>query len=132
MKAEELRINNWIYYKGEPIKVTMVGQYGIQSKSDVQIINTKFSTPDLQPIPLTPEILEKCEFVEVKLKTFTYWRCYHFELSFHRKMYYLKGTKFYMHGIKYLHQLQNLYYALTESELPTPPGQLADPTADGI
>lgn len=71
---------------------------------------------DIQPIPLTPEILLKCGARQLphgyfigKLK-FTYE---HNELSEFVRFHYSGKIAY----IQYLHQLQNLYFALTNTEL---------------
>lgn len=63
-------------------------------------------------IPLTPEILEKCGFVQTSAATFGNGII---------GIYFGEGEYFYNHGKgKYLHQLQNLYFALTGEELNCP------------
>lgn len=57
IKATELRIGNLIHYLGEEIVVTMVGEFGIQSKTMDRELNAKFRTPDLTAIPLTEQWL---------------------------------------------------------------------------
>lgn len=116
IKANELRIGNWINYKSVPTSVTMVGQYGIQSKTEDTLINAKFSTPDLKPIPLTPEILYQCGFElfpwgwvsNVANKRSLRITAFHF--LFERE----GQTSL---KIESLHQLQNLFFALTGEDL---------------
>jgi len=64
IQAKELRLGNLITYKSEVIKVTGVGEYGIQSKEGNRILDAKFRTSDLESIPLTEEWLVKFGFVE--------------------------------------------------------------------
>jgi len=72
---------------------------------------------DLQPITLTEEILLKCRFKEcgedfkleeytfnLTLKTLCWWSLGFYNSSDFR-------------NVKHLHQLQNLYFALTNEEL---------------
>jgi hypothetical protein len=76
---------------------------------------------ELEPIPLTAELLEKCGFEKDGIypdgKSFVF-----------NGKYYLTGTWFKVHtscgtfkvlneNIEYLHQLQNLIFALTGKEL---------------
>lgn len=129
MTANELRIGNWVNYKGEPIPVTMVGQYGIQSKTEEALINAKFSTPDISPIPLTPEILVACGCsgnypynlkindrwnIEFRLSSQPYDRCFLYSLDGFGEM---SVPWLVLPHIQFLHQLQNLYYCLTNQEL---------------
>lgn len=122
MKAEELRLNNW---------VLSLGKDGIWynskiSKIEVQniIVGVGFKRK-LKPIPLSEDILLKCGFEKKVLDRYSY--C---ELL-------VKNTKFitddkgkvrigisgpgqfeyFLLEIEYLHQLQNLYYSLTGQEL---------------
>lgn len=82
----------------------------------------------LQPIELSPEVLEKCGFVNENIKMsgcniwhFGDWRIAksftreegNFHL-FHKRV---SPPTWSLAEIKHLHQLQNLYYALTQTEL---------------
>jgi hypothetical protein len=110
--AKELRIANWVNELGEsfytPIQVSikLLGQIESGEK-------------DFQPIPLTPEILEKCGFERMPLTSVKRWfnkeTIFYLQLS--KSKYFVYGYKFYPHGITYLHQLQNLYFFLTGKEL---------------
>ena len=103
MKSNELRIGNWIdcgtyvnkghWSKFERIKITSGSQLNV--------------TDNLKPIPLTPEILEKAKFSGTIFPA---------QLSIGEtgKIYWGNGVNI---EIKYLHQLQNLYFELTGEEL---------------
>lgn len=72
---------------------------------------------DLTPIPITPEILERCGFSQFKTSV---WR--NGRLQWVGSLVYLKNEDtdecYYIPTIvDYLHQLQNLYYSLTNQEL---------------
>lgn len=116
MKAHELRIGNWVYISDKcgylPIKTDCI------DLSDWD--NDLFA-----PVPLTPEILQKCGFKEVpSIKN--KWELDDFigpDLNFYFENGELIPDDCYtgqtvMINIKYLHQLQNLYFALTGIELP--------------
>ena len=98
--ANELMIGNWYidYYSG--------GKYlKIKGGEDMDNLNNED-----EPIPITPEILEKAE-----LK-------WDFEISFNNDEYDVcietdEGKLYVVATFKYLHQLQNLYYCLTGEEL---------------
>lgn len=115
IQASELRIGNWYNEYGIPKKVTAGF---IQSLFRIQSFN-KLAI-DVSPIPLTPEILEKAGFI---LRGFYY----HFPNHdiFKLEQYKLKNSYWLRHNtqsidsvrINYLHQLQNLYFALTSEEL---------------
>jgi len=80
-------------------------------------IGVEYKFDKLFGIPLTPEILEKCGFAKLpncfdcerfhiaKEDEADYWWCF-----------FNKNGAF-INKIKYLHQLQNLYFALTGEEL---------------
>jgi len=113
--TNELRIGNWVRIR--------------ESDTKVQVESYMLNVSELsncQPIPLTPEILEKCGF-EIHSK-YSFWNfitkngfaismwmedkpCAGFEI---------KGVCYWGEGfteVKHLHQLQNLYFALTGKEL---------------
>ena len=116
IKAKELRIGNWVLdMYDNKVKVTIIDDTVDWAK----------------PIPLTPEILEKSGFV--KQMEWTY--C--IEIQVGQKLVYYLGEKGWSIGnknysdfenLKYLHQLQNLYHALTGEELEVnyPPTANAD------
>ena len=116
IKANELRIGNLVYY-GESIRV--ITQIGVSPQRNFVGVDNMITTFDvISPIPLTPEILEKAGFVKELIlgRKDKYW--YRLgELSYNES-----HEAFWFHGIlkyqpKSLHQLQNLYFALTGEEL---------------
>jgi hypothetical protein len=123
IKVEELRIGNWIYNtKGKPSKINEIKRHPSGERDFAHIVTLQglgsFGgyVEDLQPIPLTPEILEKCG---LERDTVTKTEVYRFpKLSLMRgldneyRFFDIKSAP-----IKYLHQLQNLYFALTGTEL---------------
>jgi hypothetical protein len=124
MKASELRIGNWVYerrcdgklYEGQ---VTEIRQFDTVDK-----IKCNGWYAD-SPIPLTEEWLLKFGFVDgsylyknYKVKAGDYWNsvkfyegewCYNNDDS--------DAGCYFLTTIKYVHQLQNLYFALTNEEL---------------
>ena len=116
LNYRELRCGNWVMYKGEPIQVTMVGEYGIQSKTANSTINAKFQF-DITPIPLTHEVLSKIKGFELIGNSF--WGKGGYVLFIYEDgLLFQMGNQIVSYNpIKYLHQLQNLFYALTGKEL---------------
>lgn len=108
MKVQELRIGNWVSYP-------MGGNCQIQSGREIDAFDK--NTPS--PIPLTPEILEKIGFHKYRYwwtrpnNTFNFEEWTNDELGLYL---HVNEHKVGQH-IKYLHQLQNLYFALTGTEL---------------
>ena len=112
MKAPELRIGNWINEKGKLKQVYSVSNHNAKDYSK------------LKPTPLTEEWLlkfgfekDECEFSN------TEWSKYvpHASMSFYETEngYQRLFDDHYDVGIeiKYVHQLQNLYFALVGEEL---------------
>lgn len=109
MKANELRIGNYIYSFGDILKIDLN-----------DICNVECSTDDVfEPIPLTEEWLLKFGFEKINNE---YWYMYYaFCINEYFDVFGIKVTKSWqnIYGIKirYVHQLQNLYFALTGQEL---------------
>lgn len=115
--ANELRVGNLYYPKG-------TNYAAVVNANDIGAIQNGIGVDFYQPIPLTPEILEKCGFD---------WSIYHQAFRQHQdtvEFYYLnecypsgfqfstfKKQQLIGNPIQYLHQLQNLYFALTGEEL---------------
>jgi hypothetical protein len=139
IEPKDLRIGNALYYNNKPVSVTflsldiddeyneLIGFVEWGKNSNETMDWNRSLLPDLKPIPLTPEILEKCGFVPfVDSENI-------FELETDNNLCYLRkedngfrpaepvdgDAEFITIGIKiqYLHQLQNLYFALTGEEL---------------
>lgn len=86
-------------------------------KIEVDAING-VAWPYCKPIPLSPEILEKCGFEEKdNHKNFQFKVYTKDDFTFNTN----HGWWYFNRNLdrqpKYLHQLQNLYYALTQNEL---------------
>lgn len=126
----ELRIGNLVQYnplsvdkgtKIEPIKIRSVGVDPIMYDTYIELdtpFDIRFSEEDISPIPLTPEWLERLGF-EKRLphegEDFTHWHYNGFEVWQHNEGF---CHDFHFGGdVKYVHQLQNLFFALTGDEL---------------
>jgi hypothetical protein len=124
MKANELRIGNFIKYNNEQIGIVSGIQEFLFNNGKVAInqrIDIFYHIENINPIALTEEILLKCGFkdnnysLDLKLgtKKITFNWYSRIVLTGVRNGYYCQKYK----HIKYLHQLQNLYFALTGKEL---------------
>lgn len=125
IKIEELRVGNWVLWNGEYVNV-----YGLE-KALERFERTKINDlyiEDFEPIPLTEEILLKCGF-EDEDGGFGRWLRLDYDIhNKNRHMLYKigieriemcsKGMTTADAPLKHLHQLQNLYFALTGQELP--------------
>ena len=101
---QELRLGNWININGSPFQVEL---------PDLNLIANKDGKSTYEPIELTEDWLFKFGFEKLN---YTYWAKglavhNHDIVSFY--MLYEQNRTY----IKYVHQLQNLYFALTGEEL---------------
>jgi len=116
LEAKELRIGNLVNWKTtNPSKVEMIdGQCGVGGLEGVELCPIS----DWQPIPLTEEWLIKFGFNAVGDE---YWTNDYVKIPIEEKR--LGGTMLltpytgYAKELKHVHQLQNLYHALTGEEL---------------
>ena len=102
MEAKELRIGNYVYSNKFVIK-----SYGVDG-----FINILKNIDNFTPIPLTGEWLVKFGFEEA----LNGWWSDNEIWSYNDGKFYL-GANTYLSNVKYVHQLQNLYSALTNEEL---------------
>ena len=130
IQANELRIGNWVTYNQEsvdkgteiiPIKVPCINVEAAVSLDD-GFTNSYFFN-EINPIPLTPEILVKCGFkklnnawvpIDYSATDYLKWS---FTIWDNKDGTYRYNSAEFIPELKYLHQLQNLYYALTGEEL---------------
>lgn len=116
IQANELRIGNYVSYKNE--RWIKVGYHEIRYA-------VLYPDNSYYPIPLTPEILEKAGFRNISdLSTNMYtsfWNDVVGQISGYHNGYFFKDSvcnDINVLPINYVHQLQNLYFALTGEELP--------------
>lgn len=122
MKAQELRIGNWVVNVDEYWEVRLV---------DFNSMYIEKSCP-FKPIPITEDILLKCGFVEdgdyfkkgmldmfYCFKYYEHLNGYYFYIQYSDSPFEWDDNTFYPVSCtyKHLHQLQNLYFTLTGQEL---------------
>lgn len=103
--ANELRIGNWY-----------VNQWGEYEQVDADLFGADNLESYPIPILLTPEILEKLGF---EFDTITFSRsCFLLAEGDNGFDVWIGGlSKVKLNPIKYVHELQNLFYAITKEEL---------------
>lgn len=105
IKASELRVGNWLKRESQPEGFLV----------DAQTISRIYhnGVRDEEPIPLTPEWLERLGFDNNKDHEGYYmsggWICKNYSEG--------DGGVHCIAEVRYVHQLQNLYFALTGQEL---------------
>jgi len=118
MKAEELRIGNWVRIKDVPT----TNEWQVESIGNLQqVAGRLWSIEELEPIPLTEEWLVKFGFEKndgIWEHEESMWSC---EISGDDDSFNFKrlGLDIPCIEIFYVHTLQNLYFALTGEELQT-------------
>ena len=116
----DLRIGNLIKVAEVVYRISGISETKVNSKAH----KGSFRAEELQPIPLTAEILEKAGFIQLK-KSSWYDKVpqegFSYKLYANRVMIFHPGENTLSHWlnthIAYLHQLQNLYYWLTGREI---------------
>jgi hypothetical protein len=115
IQPNELRLGNWVLINGHVSEIVGIGlneaEYALKG-----ISITPIDYDELTPIPLTEDLLLKCGFDTIQ----DGW--YHLYLKNRIITWNLYDNKLRIDGIqtnhiKSLHQLQNLYFALTGDEL---------------
>ena len=106
MKATELRIGNFVYEYNDSVIINI----SCWEFEKARLENNQNELKWLNPIPLTEEWLVKFGFELVGKKT--YYKLNIPLIPVRNSHYQCKGA-----DIKYVHQLQNLYFALTNKEL---------------
>jgi hypothetical protein len=120
----EVRKNSWVYFKGVVTQMKEKQFIELYNPASPYVILPVISvmTEDeewIKPIPLTPDILERCGFEKGagnpnyhKLHPPFFGVISEIDGAFR-----IGGLDYLGRDVKYLHQLQNLYFALTGEEL---------------
>jgi len=115
MKVNELRIGNYVYFHGDVEEINMVDGFGVIGREEQPLC----SIDEFEPIPLTEEWLLKFGFEKADEIYFIEFGVYSMTIKEYEKGKYILNpeTHFNYVDIEYVHQLQNLYFALTGKEL---------------
>jgi hypothetical protein len=122
IQANELRVGNWITGNFPFMIIKQVSCYGVdlympQCEAD----DFSYDLEEIEPIPLTPEILEQCDFVFDGASYLA--KDGIGQISYRVHLWVINNTIMWVANegfsvtLNSLHQLQNLYYALTGKEL---------------
>lgn len=125
MQANELRVGNLLHYVNEPelvlpdvVEVESITEYGINLpvEDDISVSSVDYNFDDLEGIPLTEEWLLKFGFQKKDLGNFEH-HFNGFPLQKNQECFLYFTFNHRYRDVKYVHQLQNLYFALTGEEL---------------
>lgn len=133
MHAIELRVGNLVLYRDKIFEILSIGNTSSATYNsfyvdlDSDILDEHYKGIDIEeinPIQLTEEWLLKLGFTKkIDSETLTVFWIGHNKLT-HDYLFevkYIEGYPFFYrngtHAIHHVHQLQNLYYALTNQEL---------------
>jgi len=124
MKPNELRIGNWVLVNNKPSSIDSIHEsHGVNLSIFLggygdggSLYSDQFD--EIKPIRLTTEILEKARFRQA----ITNDRIWLLRIGDTNLMLHIDGSAWSYSGpilikIEYVHQLQNLYFALTGEEL---------------
>ncbi len=120
MEAKQLRIGNWVYSQeiGENVQISSINDEYVTFKDYVTWDYPNYD--EINPIPLTEEILLKCGFVlfdkNYDSQDFNVYKLGDFTYNTSHNVFWLHNNYSFTQP-KHLHQLQNLYYSLTGEEL---------------
>jgi hypothetical protein len=127
IKPTDLRLKNWISYRGKNYQIAGLSKdYPFLDTIEFGVGVIEY--PDIEPIPLTEEILVKAGFMFDRLdKCFKLSPCFEVQiiadvyennasLMFYTRTVHTDYKPIYK-VIDTVHQFQNLYYSLTNEEL---------------
>jgi hypothetical protein len=117
MKANELRLNNYVMYSDDPVCFLGIG--GTYTQVDIDTFKDIYFAPErFEPIPLTEQWLIDFGFEK--------WKNYYF-IDCDYRVAYLKDhfaisvgdddNGIVLRKVRDVHELQNIYFALIELEL---------------
>ena len=117
IQANELRIGNWVNFHNDNtyFEVTEITKEGLGVRNET--MDTWIEIDEFSPVPLTPEILEKCGFKDSEWEHKTKSECLFVGNDIIHIMDARDKNYSFTAPCKYLHQLQNLYFSLTGTEL---------------
>ncbi|MFA5715574.1 MAG: hypothetical protein WC998_07530 [Candidatus Paceibacterota bacterium] len=116
MNAKELRIGNLVIWNGDPEESGLICP--IDGEDIDKMERSEFYSKEHSPIPLTEEWLLKFGLNPANSGWYSIdTRKFEFEILLRDGKYKVYVYNSYLCDIFYVHQLQNLYFALTSEEL---------------
>ena len=118
MKPEELRIGNWVQDVGHVDRPYQIQGFG-QNNTCLDEIGVGWIPSKLEPIPLTEEWLERFGFIPYDEFSHPCFERNGYLVSYVYGKWDVQigSIRANRLGLDYVHQLQNLYFALTGEEL---------------
>lgn len=122
IQTNELMLGNYVLHGDKPIKVTGITENRIASFGNETGVRLVFSikVDEIEPIPITEEILEKCGFDKHADLSVNKKECFS-NLEDQKILYYEESDCYLLVGctryFKYLHELQNIYFLLNKEPL---------------
>ncbi len=117
IKINELRIGNYLQNE---IDKSLLVVCGLRENEIMTTVSERSKSPlpigwKAQPIPLTEEWLNKFKWERVNADEFVFRNNNYFSIDSSGRLYYMDDYT--AVDIQFVHQLQNLYFALTGEEL---------------
>ena len=125
ININEFRMGNYAHYSYQGTDVIFYG-YNYSDGCFTDFSSIPIEPDELDPIPLTEELLIKLGFEDYNLEETEGWikwghvkdnRRLYFSVHKRNGVFTLLETCFWLDEIKYVHQLQNLYFSITGKEL---------------
>ena len=116
MKESELRIGNIVTFKD----YGLVAIHGISTINATSFVGTVREYKNIEPIHLTEDWLLKAGFEYIDNSEFFKHKSNHiveYDYDKNKFIFYLVEYGDWFMSVEYVHQLQNIYFALTDEEL---------------
>lgn len=120
MKVQDLRVGNLLTYNNKDFKVLEIHQGKIKAQSNKGIV--EFNLSELQPVILTEQRLIEWGFTKSEITKGKYYVEDYLEFTIEDNDWDNPSLNIFIDGkyitcVEFVHELQNLYYALTNEEL---------------
>jgi len=120
MEANTLRLENYVEYNSMFFKVKLISKSGVSCDRGKGIV--ELSIKDINPIPLSEDILLKLGFEKsnAKISGCDYFTKDKYSVMVKEDVCYFSLVEMqsrYLCIVEFLHQIQNVYFALTNEEL---------------